>query len=222
MTQPFTLDPRDREVFRQTVGPVKPLRSERVTFILPPPAPIPRFTLADEQQVLSDMLSDYFEPADLDTGEELYYRREGVQQAVLRKLRRGYFQIGPVLDLHGMTVAIAREALAAFLHSARRDGLSFGCVGDYAEAVAQPLDGGAGHENRSFKRIAGRAGFGAGQSQQQTLWWGYRSRTHVAQQKTAGTVGILGLSGVETALAEECSLLVAGDARDRNGCSEKV
>ncbi|MCC6135704.1 MAG: Smr/MutS family endonuclease [Candidatus Contendobacter sp.] len=124
MTQPFTLDPRDRELFRQTVGPVKPLRSERVTFILPPPAPIPRFTLADEQQVLSDMLSDYFEPADLDTGEELYYRREGVQQAVLRKLRRGYFQIGPVLDLHGMTVAIAREALAAFLHSARRDGLS--------------------------------------------------------------------------------------------------
>lgn len=124
MSQPFTLDPRDRELFRRTVGPVKPLRSERVTFIRPPPVPIPRFTLADEQQVLSDMLSDYFEPADLDTGEELYYRREGVQQTVLRKLRRGYFQIGSVLDLHGMTVAIAREALTAFLHSARRNGLS--------------------------------------------------------------------------------------------------
>ncbi|MFZ4791685.1 MAG: Smr/MutS family protein [Candidatus Competibacteraceae bacterium] len=124
MTQPVTLDPRDRELFRQTVGPVKPLRSDRVASIPPHPAPIPRFTLADEQHVLSDGLSDHFEPADPDTGDELYYRREGVQQAVLRKLRRGHFQIGPVLDLHGMTVAVARVALAAFLHAARRDGLS--------------------------------------------------------------------------------------------------
>ena len=124
MTQPVTLDPRDRELFRQTVGPVKPLHSDRVASMPPHPAPIPRFTLADEQHVLSDGLSDYFEPADPDIGDELYYRREGVQQAVLRKLRRGRFQIGPVLDLHGMTVAVARVALAAFLHAARRDGLS--------------------------------------------------------------------------------------------------
>ena len=126
MTKPFTLDPRDRELFRQSVGPVKPLRCDRIDPIPSHPAPIPRFTRADERRVLDDMLSDYFEPAELDTGEELYYRAEGVQQAVLRKLRRGQFRVGAALDLHGMTVVMAREALAGFLRAARRESLS--CV----------------------------------------------------------------------------------------------
>ena len=126
MTKPFALDPRDRELFRQSVGPVKPLRCDRIDPIPSHPAPIPRFTRADERRVLDDMLSDYFEPAELDTGEELYYRAEGVQQAVLRKLRRGQFRVGAALDLHGMTVAMAREALAGFLRAARRE--SLGCV----------------------------------------------------------------------------------------------
>lgn len=118
---PFILDPKDRELFRQTVGAVKPLHCDRVDPAPIHPAPIPRFTQADEQQVLTDMISDYFEPADLETGEELHYRRDGVQQAVLRKLRRGHFQVGAALDLHGMTVVAAKQALTAFLHDVRRN-----------------------------------------------------------------------------------------------------
>lgn len=123
MTKLFTLHPHDRDLFRQAVGPVKPLHCDRIEPALFHPAPVPRFTLADERQVLADMVSDYFEQAELDTGEELYYRRDGVQQALLRKLRRGQFRVGSVLDLHGMTVATAKEALAVFLHNARRDSL---------------------------------------------------------------------------------------------------
>ena len=126
MTKPFILDPQDQVLFRQAVGPVKRMRCDRIEPIPLRPAPIPRFTEADERQVLADMMSNYFEPAELDTGEELYYRREGVQQAVLRKLRRGQFQVGAALDLHGMTVMMAREALAEFLRRACRD--SLGCV----------------------------------------------------------------------------------------------
>ena len=124
MSKPFALDPHDRELFRQAVGQVAPLRYDRIEPIQVHPSPIPRFTLADEQQVVADMVSDYFEPADLDTGEELYYRRQGVQQAVLRKLRRGQYQVGAALDLHGLTVAAAKDALAVFLQRVRRDNLS--------------------------------------------------------------------------------------------------
>ncbi|MBK8182773.1 MAG: Smr/MutS family protein [Candidatus Competibacteraceae bacterium] len=126
MTKPFLLNPQDRDLFRQAVGAVKLLHCDRIDPVHCRPGPVPRFSLADERQVLADMVSDYFEPADLETGEELYYRREGVQQAVLRKLRRGQFQVGGALDLHGMTVAAAKEALAGFLHNARRDRLN--CV----------------------------------------------------------------------------------------------
>lgn len=126
MFKSFILDPQDRELFRRAVGPVKPVRCDRVEPRAAHPAPIPRFTQADERQVLADMVSDYFEPAELETGEELLYRGEGVQQAVLRKLRRGQFQVGAVLDLHGMTVVRAREALVDFFQAVRRDSLS--CV----------------------------------------------------------------------------------------------
>ncbi len=121
MPKSFTLDPQDRTLFRQAVGPVKPLHCDRIEPTPYHPAPIPRFSDADERQALIDLLSGEFEPAELESGEELYYRREGVQQTVLRKLRRGQFQVGAALDLHGMTVTTAREALALFLRDVRRE-----------------------------------------------------------------------------------------------------
>lgn len=116
----------DLELFRQTVGPIKPIEHDRIEPHQGSAQPLPRSTEADEKQVLNDMLSDYFEPAELDTGEELYHCRPGIQRGVLRKLRRGGFRVSAVLDLHGMNVAAARQALVAFLHSARREHMT--CV----------------------------------------------------------------------------------------------
>ena len=86
-------DGADSDLFRQAVGVVEPIRDDRILPSNGSALPLPRSTEADEQQVLHDMLSDYFEPAELDTGEELYYCRPGVQHAVLRKLRRGQFRV---------------------------------------------------------------------------------------------------------------------------------
>lgn len=126
MTDRFVLDPADQALFQQHVGAVQRLRQDRVESRPPAAVPLPRFTWADERQVLEDMVSDYFEPAELETGEELSYCRPGLQQSVLRKLRRGQFRVGGVLDLHGLTVADARQVLSTFLHHARRDQLT--CV----------------------------------------------------------------------------------------------
>ena len=126
MSKRWELDPDEQKLFRQQVGPVKRLAHDRVEPARTGPAPVPYSTRADERQVLQDMVSDYFEPAEIETGEELQYCREGLQHGVLRKLRRGYFRVSAVLDLHGMTVATAHQALAVFLQNARRDKLS--CV----------------------------------------------------------------------------------------------
>ena len=48
------------------------------------------------------------------SGEDLSFRRPGVPDSVLRKLRRGEYPIAGDLDLHGLTVAQAKHALQAF------------------------------------------------------------------------------------------------------------
>jgi DNA-nicking Smr family endonuclease len=127
MTKLFDLDREDRQLFRQSVGPVKRLRHDQVEPARGNgPAPVPYSTLSDERQVLKDMVSNYFEPADMETGEEIQYCREGMQHTVLRKLKRGHFRVGAVLDLHGMTVAMAGQAMVAFIDASQRNNMS--CV----------------------------------------------------------------------------------------------
>lgn len=120
MSKKQETSPVDWALFRDQVGPVKRLRHDRIEPQTRRPQPVPKSSRRDEQQVLSDMLSDYFEPAELDTGEEIYYCREGLQYSVLRKLRRGQFRVGAALDLHGMSRETARKALSDFLQQARR------------------------------------------------------------------------------------------------------
>lgn len=112
----------EKRLFRTAVGPVKPVRQDKVGPDRTQPPPEPLQTRMDEQQVLRDLLSEGYDPVDLETGEELHYARPGLQHSLLRRLRRGHFSVGAALDLHGMTVAMARQALSEFLRDARRNG----------------------------------------------------------------------------------------------------
>ena len=54
----------------------------------------------------------------LDTGDEIQFRRPGVQDGVMRKLKRGDYRVEDVCDLHGLRVAEAKAALRIFLAEA--------------------------------------------------------------------------------------------------------
>lgn len=110
----------ERILFRSSVGEVVPVRDDKVPPAKPPPRPTPLQTRKDEAQVLKEMLSDHWEHCGLETGEELWFARTGLQHRVLQKLRRGQYSIAAELDLHGMNVPEAREALVAFLYRCSR------------------------------------------------------------------------------------------------------
>lgn len=113
----MTGERRDRasEEFRAAVADVQPLRRRAH---VPPPAPKPqpvaRFAHADAASVLHESLHGHFPADSVETGEELVYRRPGTSPSVLRKLRQGRYRVEAELDLHGMTVPVARAALEAF------------------------------------------------------------------------------------------------------------
>ncbi|HJS21406.1 MAG TPA: Smr/MutS family protein [Steroidobacteraceae bacterium] len=118
---PVSDESDEKRLFREAVRDVKRLRtSARVT--PPKPRPKARFARLDDLAVLKESLE--LSPGDLlaETGDELSFRRAGVQDAVLRKLRRGQYRVEAELDLHGLTVAQAKQELRAFLEAMLRSG----------------------------------------------------------------------------------------------------
>ena len=94
----------------------------------PRPTTIPRSRIEDERDALE--MSKYGaepSPHSWDIGQELEaeqtFLRRGLGTDVLVKLRRGHWAVQAIVDLHGMTVDEAHDALADFLLDARNRGL---------------------------------------------------------------------------------------------------
>ena len=108
--------------FPDAVGRVRPLKQDRIAPPRKKRKPVPEQTLRDQREVIASLLSDDYEPADVETGEELLYSRPGLQHSVMRKLRRGQYAIEAQLDLHGNTVPEARERVSTFLRDMQAQG----------------------------------------------------------------------------------------------------
>jgi DNA-nicking Smr family endonuclease len=114
-------DNDDPDLFRQAVRDARPLRQDRVGPHRARRKPVPQQRERDEREVVANLLSDDYHP-DIETGEELLFVRNGVQQRLLRKFRRGQFAIEAELDLHGRNVPEARERVGEFLQQMRASG----------------------------------------------------------------------------------------------------
>ena len=115
----------ERDRFRITVGAVTPqAQGQRAQLPQAAVPPEPRQRQQDEAQALASSLSDELDVSTLlDTDAALSYRRVGIGQDVLTRLRRGQWSIQAQLDLHGLRRDEARDALALFVRQAERDGL---------------------------------------------------------------------------------------------------
>jgi DNA-nicking Smr family endonuclease len=114
------IDEEDRKLFRTALGGVRPLRQTRTAPARARAAARAMSRRADERRMLAESLELAADEIDIETGEELVYRRDGVPEATLRRLRRGHYTRRDDLDLHGMTQAEARLAILDFLADARR------------------------------------------------------------------------------------------------------
>ncbi|HEY6516572.1 MAG TPA: Smr/MutS family protein [Steroidobacteraceae bacterium] len=113
----------EARLFREAVRDVKPLggaapAAEQPSARRRRPRPAAKFSRADRLAVLEESLRDDFIDPALASGEELVYHRAGIQASVLRKLRRGDYRVQGEIDLHGLNVSEAKQALREFLAQA--------------------------------------------------------------------------------------------------------
>ena len=117
-TRPEDLDPEERSAFREAVADVQPLDSNRAVPERPAPAPVASSRQQEAEQARLDLASGAADPEPAETGEEVFWCRDGLQRRVKRRLRTGQIPVEAAIDLHGLRVEEAREALGAFLHAA--------------------------------------------------------------------------------------------------------
>lgn len=95
----------------------------RVQKAFPKPAPVARQQEAEKVEVLAASLSDDCDPvAFLESEDGLMFRRPDVPPEIPRRLYRGEWTVQAHIDLHGLFVDEAREAVAKFIRDARIHG----------------------------------------------------------------------------------------------------
>ncbi len=114
---------RENSLFQREVADAQPLASKgRIVPPKTPPKPLPIQRQRDEQAVLEQSLSDDIDIEQLlDTDDSLSWRRPEIGPDVPRRLRRGEWTVKSQIDLHGLRVDEAREALVAFIAHASRN-----------------------------------------------------------------------------------------------------
>ena len=119
MSKDNDIDDESRSLFRSAVTGSRRLRHDKIKPYRRRLKAVPIQRQLDEAAVLQDALiapeSDY----ELECGEQLLFSRNGVQNQVMRKLRRGQYAIEAELDLHRYTTQQAHEALQLFLRQCR-------------------------------------------------------------------------------------------------------
>lgn len=111
----------DLALFLKEMDGVTPLtHSDRVLHDRPAPQPRPRQRELDERAVMRELASGEYDPAWLETGEELLYRSPGIKFKTFSKLRRGKFAVEASIDLHAMNRSAANNALAEFIDDCTR------------------------------------------------------------------------------------------------------
>ncbi len=116
-----TFTSEDSNLFRLAIGKVRPVKSDRILLNKenkPKPHPRPQATQVDSHFI--DSVAPDLEKVGLE--DSLSFIAPGLQNNILKKLRKGFFGLDAEIDLHGLTSNDAKQQLLHFLHDCVNNG----------------------------------------------------------------------------------------------------
>jgi DNA-nicking Smr family endonuclease len=109
------LSKEDQDLFRQTIGKVRTTNSNKILLNQDSkPKPYPKQQAINIDDELINLPSTELEKIGLE--DSMSFVVPGVQNNVLKKLRRGFFCLDSEIDLHGLTSSDAKKQLLHFLN----------------------------------------------------------------------------------------------------------
>jgi DNA-nicking Smr family endonuclease len=109
-------DEDEAELFRRAMQGVRPIATGGR--VAPPrrrPVPRARFARAERHAVLEESIGPPAPELDIQPGDALSHRRDGVPETVLKRMRRGAYRIEAQIDLHGLTLEAGKQVLRDFI-----------------------------------------------------------------------------------------------------------
>ncbi|MGR9086392.1 MAG: Smr/MutS family protein [Gammaproteobacteria bacterium] len=113
--------PDDRELFRQTVGKVHPIKNNKILLQKrEKPKPRPRPDTIRLEDRFTDAGADNIEKVNAE--DTLAFIATGLQKSALKKLRQGQYGLDAEIDLHGLGSQDAKWQLLNFLQHSVQSG----------------------------------------------------------------------------------------------------
>jgi DNA-nicking Smr family endonuclease len=117
-----TLSSEDKDLFRHSIGKVRAVKNDKILLNKENrPKPYPRPQADHVEEDLIHAAAPDIEKVGLE--DSLSFIAPGLQNNILKKLRRGFFGLDAEIDLHGLTSHAANQQLLHFLH----DCVNTGC-----------------------------------------------------------------------------------------------
>ncbi len=109
------LTQEDIDLFRQSIGEIAIVNSNKILLNQKEkPKPYPK---SNSINLESPLFNTAIEPEKVGLEDSLSYTAPGVQNNVLKKLRKGFYGIDADIDLHGLTSNTAKNQLLHFLNN---------------------------------------------------------------------------------------------------------
>lgn len=106
-------------LFHKEMSKVEPIEQKAIYRKNTTIEPLPLPQKLEKEYAVDSLYSEEFELKTVGNEELLSFQRSGVQDRLFNQLRVGQLPLDAELDLHGMTIQIAHQQLAEFIHQCR-------------------------------------------------------------------------------------------------------